>query len=82
MTYTTQGQSVRGISQGRRIARLVRPGLKVHGLGGTNADQDSQDFDMGCPLRHRGVKARPALFDGREMKSRRVGDCLDVPGRS
>ena len=36
-------------SQRRRITRLVRPGLKMHGLGGADADQDSQDFRHGSP---------------------------------
>ena len=71
-------QPISGIRQRRRIACLVRPGLKVHGLSGTDADQDSQDFRLGCPLRHRGVKAVAPLFDRRKMESRRVGDRLEV----
>src|SRR5215469_14763205 len=54
----------------------------MHCLGGTGADQDSQDFHMGCPLRHSGVKAGATLFDGRKVKSRRVGDRLNVERRS
>ena len=37
-------------SQGRRVARLIRPCLKVHGLGRPYADQDSYGFLMGRPL--------------------------------
>ena len=74
-------QSVRGVRQRRRITGLVRPGLKMHGLGGTDADQDSQHFDTAGPLRHRRVEAVATLLDGRKVESRRVGDCLDVVGR-
>jgi hypothetical protein len=35
-----KGQSIRGVSKGRRIARLVRPRLKVHGFSRTNADEN------------------------------------------
>ena len=52
------------------------PSLKVHRLSRADADQDSQDFHTGGSLRHRGIKAVTTLFDGREMESRRVGDCL------
>jgi hypothetical protein len=52
--------------------------LKVHGFGGSDADQDSQDFHAGGPLRHRRVEAGTALFDRRHVESRCVGDCLDV----
>ena len=36
-------------SQWRRITRHIRPGLEVHGLGRSDADQDAQDFRMGRP---------------------------------
>ncbi len=71
-------QSVRGIGQGRRIARHVRPGLKVHGLGRADADQNSQYFYAGGPLRHRGVEAVAALFDGGHVEPCGVGNGLDV----
>src|SRR5260370_31689463 len=32
----------------RRVARLISPGLEMHSLRGTNADQDSHDFRMRC----------------------------------
>ena len=32
------------------------------------------------PLRHRRVKAVATLFDGREVESRGVGDCLEELG--
>src|SRR5439155_4685143 len=63
-------------SQRRRIARLVRPRLKVHGLSGADADQDSQDFRMSGPLRHRGIEAVTTLFDRRKVKRRSIGDRL------
>src|SRR5262252_7931783 len=37
--------------QRRRITCLIRPGLKVHGFGGPDADQDTQNFRMICALR-------------------------------
>ena len=36
-----------------RIARLVRPGLKMHCLSRADADQDSQRFHTASPLRQR-----------------------------
>ena len=38
-------------SQWRRITRHIRPGLEVHGLGRSDADQDAQDFRLGRPER-------------------------------
>src|SRR5258708_22035580 len=64
----------------RRVARFVRPGLKVHGLGGTNADQDSQDLMMCCALRHCGIEAGAALFAGREMEARGIRHDLQEVG--
>src|SRR5262249_24502621 len=46
-----------------------------------NADQDSQDLQAARPLGHRRVKAITTLFDGRHMKSRSVGNGLDVSVR-
>ena len=63
-------------SQRRRITRLVRPGLKMHGLGGADADQDSQDFPSGRPVCQRGVKAVATLFNGWKVESRRIRDRL------
>ncbi len=62
--------------QGRRITRLIRPGLKVHCLRGADADQDSQDLHVSGPLRHRGIEAVATLFDRWKMESRRVGNRL------
>ena len=50
----------------------------MHGLSGSDADQNPQDLHTGSPLRHRRVKAGATLFDGREMECRRVGNRLDV----
>ena len=63
-------------SQGRRVASLIRPSLKMHGLGGTDADQDAQDFRMCRPLRQRGIQAGPTLFNGRKVETCRVRDRL------
>ena len=74
-------QTIRGVGQGWRITGLVRPGLKMHGLSGADADQNPQDLNTRCSLCHGGIKAISTLFDRRKMESRRVRDCLDVLGR-
>ncbi len=48
----------------------------MHGLGGTYADQDSQDFRMRRPLCQRGIQAVATLFNGRKVETRRVRDRL------
>ena len=63
-------------SQRRRITRLVRPGLEMHGLGRAYADQDSHDFLMGRPLCQRGVQAVATLFNGWKVEARRIRDRL------
>src|ERR1700730_3838946 len=66
------------IRRRKRVARLVVPGLEVHGLGRADAQQDPQDHWIGdsqCQCR---VKAGAALLDKAEMERRRVGDGLDV----
>src|SRR5207253_1883072 len=57
-----------------------RPGLKVHCLRGADADQDSKDFHVSCPLRHRRVEAVATLFDSRKMKSGGIRDRLKEVG--
>ena len=69
------GHRING-SQRRRITRLVRPGLKVHGLGRADAHQDTQHFHIGGPLRQRRVKAVATLFNGWKVESRRIRDRL------
>src|SRR4029077_1615188 len=54
------------VRQWWRITCLIGPCLKMHGLGGSDADQDPQDFRMGGPLCQRGVEAGATLLDGRE----------------
>ena len=54
----------------------------MHGLGWTDTEQDSQDVYTGYPLGQGRVEAGAALLDKREMERRRVGDGLDVVGRS
>src|SRR5207237_2458675 len=67
-----------GVGQSRRIARHVMPGLKVHGLGWADTEQDAQYFRIGDPLSQRGVEAGAPLLDKPKMEARRVGDRLDV----
>src|SRR5229473_2775947 len=64
----------------RRVARLISPGLEMHSLGGTNADQDSQNFRMRCALRHRGIEGGATLFDGRKVETCRIRDDLKEVG--
>ncbi len=52
----------------------------MHGLGRANADQDSQHFHTGGPLRHRWIEAVTALLDSRKVERRRVGDRLKEVG--
>src|SRR5206468_10514672 len=65
-------------SQGRRIARHIRPGLKMHCFRRANADQDSQHLSTRgslCPPR---VEAGATLFNGRKVESGSIGDRLQV----
>jgi hypothetical protein len=73
-----ENEPVRRVGQRRRIAGLVGPGLKVHGFGGPDTDQDSQNLHTFSSLGHGGIQAAPALLDGRHVKSRGVRDRLNV----
>src|SRR5713226_3983537 len=66
------------VGQSRCIARFVAPGLKVHGLGGTDAENDAQNIGMGDALSERWIKAGSALLDGSKVETRSIGDCLNV----
>ena len=50
----------------------------MHCLGGTDAEDNAQNFRMGYSLSELWVKARPALLNSSKVKTRRIGDCLDV----
>ena len=60
-----------------RVARLIRPGLKMHGLGGANADQNSQDLYAAGSLRHCGIEAVAALFNCWEVETCGIRNCLE-----
>ena len=60
-----------------RIAGLVLPSLKVHCLGGTDAEQDAQNFRVFCPLSELRVEAGATLLDKAKVEARREGDRLD-----
>src|ERR1019366_10078832 len=62
--------------KGRRVARLIRPGLKMHSLGGPNANENSQDLDTASPLRHRWIETVTALFDCWEVETGSIGNRL------
>jgi len=70
------GQRSQGVRN--RIARLVRPGLKMHCFSRADAEEYSQDFHAARPLCHRRVKAIATLFDGRHVERGGVGDGLEV----
>src|SRR6266516_1758037 len=72
------GISQRSQRRRNRRACLVVPDLKVHGLGGADAEQNEQHFHMADPLRQRGVDAGAPLLDRRKMEGGCVGDRLNV----
>src|SRR2546426_1039084 len=69
------GHGIHG-SQGRRIARLVVPGLKMSCLRRADAEHDSQHFHVGHPLGQRGIETVATLFDSRKVECCGVGDRL------
>src|SRR5207244_12259757 len=66
------------VRTGRRVACLVVPGLKVHGLAWADTEQDAQHFRIADPLRQRGVEAGAPLLDKPKMEARCVGNRLEV----
>src|ERR1022692_321074 len=63
-----------------RISSLVRPSLKVHRLGRTDADQNSQDFHTRGSQRHRGIEAVATLFYCWKMEAGRIRNRLKEVG--
>jgi hypothetical protein len=59
-----------GIGQRRCVARLVLPGLEVHGFGRADTEQDEQDLWVGDLLGQRRVEAAAALLDGGEIETK------------
>src|SRR5437879_4591600 len=68
------------VGQGKRIACLVLPSLKVHDLRSADADEDAQNFQAGYPLNESSVEAGAGLLDKRKVKSSGEGDRLEVGG--
>src|SRR5205085_4493480 len=60
------------------VASLVMPGLKMSGLSWADTEQNSQHFRVAHPLSKRWIEAGATLLDERKVKSRRVGNGLDV----
>src|ERR1700719_3769472 len=60
-----------------RIAGLVLPSLKVHRLGGTDAEDDAQNFWVLYPLSKRRVEAGATLLNKAKMEARREGNRVD-----
>src|SRR5215831_15635877 len=48
----------------------------MHCFRRADANQDTQHFHTGCSLCHRWIQSGATLFDGGEMKARRVRDGL------
>src|ERR1700732_1274037 len=64
-------------SQWSGVAGFVLPGLEVHGLARTDAQQDSQHFEIGYMRSERGIQTGAALLDKRKAESCREGDPLE-----
>jgi hypothetical protein len=54
------------------------PCLEVSCLGRPDAEQDSQNFDIGYSLSQRRIQAAAALLNGTEVKARGEGDRLQM----
>jgi hypothetical protein len=54
------------------------PRLKVHGLRGTDTEQDAQHFQIADPLSQRWVEASATLLNKPKVESGCVGDRLEV----
>jgi hypothetical protein len=52
----------------------------MHGLSGSNADENTQYLDTVGSLCHRGIEAVTSLFDGREVEGCGVRDRLQEIG--
>jgi len=50
----------------------------MHEFDGSHADEESQHFYAGCPLCQRQAQTAAALFHGRDMEGRGVGNSLNV----
>src|ERR1700751_5359242 len=70
--------SLVNVSQGKRIACLVLPGLKVHGLARTDAQKDPQNFQISYLLRKSWIEAGAALLNKCKVEPRGEGDCLQM----
>src|SRR5258707_4905338 len=66
-------QPIGGVSQSRRIARLVMPRLKMRCLDWADTEQDAQHFQISGPLSQRGVESASPLVDKPKMEACRVG---------
>src|SRR5579872_5070080 len=60
-----------------RIASLVLPGLKVHCLGWTDTEDDSQNFWVGYSLSKCRVEAGATLLNKDKVEASREGDRFD-----
>src|SRR4051794_21263513 len=58
------------------------PRLEMHGLGGTDTEQDSQYFVTAYALRQRWVEAGAALLNKAKVEACGVGDGLQMIRRS
>src|SRR5215831_3740630 len=70
------------VGQGKCIASLVLPSLKMHDLRPANTDEDAQNFQAGYLLSKGVVKTSTNLLDKSKMKAGREGDRLQVVGNA
>src|SRR3954452_3406663 len=68
------------VGQRRRVPGFVVPGLEMHDLAATDAEQDAQHLPVGDALCQRGVEAGATLLDERKVEAGRIGDRLEVVG--
>ena len=75
-----EDQSVCRVGQRRDLPGFVLPGLEVHRLGRTDAQQDAEHLGVRDPLGELRVEARTTLLDEGEVEARRVGNRLEMGG--
>src|SRR5205807_6299548 len=60
------------------VAGLIVPGLKMRGLGRTDAEQNPQDLRMGDALGELRIQTASTLLDEGKVKASSVGNGLQV----
>src|ERR1700746_1241250 len=79
---TGASRAVVHISERKRVAGLVLPGLEVHDLAGADTEQDPEHFQIRDLERERGIETAATLLDEGEMEARGKGDRLQMGGEA